>query len=270
MDQRGDRRDATVTPRRSSAGHGQRGVGARSAGHATPPDGAEHAPPGSVTSRTRWPVTLMIGLGGAALVLQGSWEASRLGDRERWWAAVGVVLMSVALAWAVPAMRRLLPRPGDAVLVLAGVLVAIFLCVPETDQIVRVAAVVGVLTIGEGVTRRRAPWWLMGPVVAYVMWAGIFGATGRQSALVGALVAWWPMLLLPVLALRWPGLARTGEWTRGGICLIGLLAAAAVARTGALEPTIGPALVATAIALPVSLATAVGVAWVVVRPIRDR
>lgn len=271
MDQRGDRRDPAVTPPSNSAGRQRRTGGAHSAAErGSPSGGAEHAPPQPLASHTRWPVTLMVGLVGAWLVLRVSWGPSRLGERERWWAAVGVVLVSVALAWAVPAMRRLLPRPGDVPLVLAGVLVAIFLCVPETDQIVRVAAVVGVLTIGEGVTRRRAPWWLMGPVVAYVMWAGIFGATGRQSALVGALVAWWPMLLLPMLAIWRPALARTGEWTRGGISLIGFLAAVAVARTGALEPTIGPALAATAIALPVSLATAVGVAWVVLRPIRDR
>lgn len=213
---------------------------------------------------------LAAGMVGAWLVMRASWDASNLGDRERWWAAGAVAVVTTGLAWLLPAMRRLLPRPGDVPLVLCGVLLTVFLCVPETDQIVRVAVVVGVLTIGEGVARRRAPWWLLGAVALYVMWAGVFGATGRQSALVGALVAWWPMVLLPLMA-RWrPALATTGEWTRGGVTLIGFLAAAAVARTGALQPTIDPTMLATAIALPMSLALAAGLTVVATRPTADR
>jgi hypothetical protein len=54
------------------------------------------------------------------------------------------------------------------------------------------------------------------------------------------------------------------------IGLIGGVAAVAVARTGALEPTIGPALVAVAIALPTSLAVALVVVAISPRARRHR
>jgi hypothetical protein len=44
------------------------------------------------------------------------------------------------------------------------------------------------------------------------------------------------------------------------ISAIGAVAAVGVARTGAIEPTVGPAYLAVAIAAPSSLAIAVGVA----------
>lgn len=204
---------------------------------------------------------------GAWLVLRASWSASGLDDPSRRWAVVAVVALWVALAWALPASRRLLPRPGDVPLLLAAALLATFLCVPETDQVLLVAFVVTVLVVGEGVANRRAPLLVVGLVATYVMWVGVFGATGRQSALVGTLVAWWPFLLLPLLAAWRPALATSSTWTRGLVVTIGAVASLTVSRTGALEPTVAPALVATGIALPVSLALA---AAVVVVATRDR
>ena len=210
-------------------------------------------------------VRVATGLAGAWLVLRASWSASDLGAPERRWAVVAVTLLCLALAWALPELRRLLPRPGDAPLVVAAVLLAAFLCVPETDQVLRIAFVVTVLAIGEGVGRWRAPLVVVGLVAAYVMWAGVYGATGRQSALVGALVAWWPVLILPLLALWRPGVSELPVGTRGVVVAIAAAASVLVARTGALAPTIGPALVATAVALPASLAAAAAVATVSVR-----
>ena len=212
----------------------------------------------------------IVGLVGAWLVLRESWTASSLGEASRTWAVVAVVAMALVLTWALPSLRRLLPRPGDVPLTLAGVLLAVFLCVPETDQILRVAVVVTVVVIAEGVSRHALPILLLGAVTAYVMWAGIFGATGRQSALVGALFAWWPVLILPLLSLRMPRLADTGTWVRGGIVAIGGLAAVGVARTGALQPTMPPALIAVAVALPVSLGMAAAVGELAVRRLSAR
>ncbi|CAN5387004.1 hypothetical protein BH23ACT3_BH23ACT3_20830 [soil metagenome] len=220
--------------------------------------------------RRRAVVGTLVGIGGALLVLRESWTASNLGHPSRVWAVGGVVAMALALTWALPSLRRLLPRPGDAPLAVAGVLAVIFLCVPETDQILRVALVVTVVIIAEGVARQPFPLLLLGAVAAYVMWAGIFGATGRQSALVGALFAWWPVLILPLLTLRMPRLADTGTWVRGGIVAIGGVAAAAVARTGALQPTMPPALLAAAVAVPVSLAAGAAVGGLAVRGLSAR
>lgn len=217
-------------------------------------------PSGSVVAR------VVAGLVAAWLVLQSSVSASSLDTPERRWALVGVIALSVALAWLLPAMRRLLPRPGDVPLVLCAVLLVSYLCVPENDQIHRVATVVALVAIAEGVSRRRLPILALAVVASYVMWAGVFGATGRQSALVGTLVAWWPFVLGPLL-VRWrPALARAGPWTMGAITAIAATAAAVVARTGALEPTIGPALIATAIAIAASLVVAAIVAAVSARP----
>jgi hypothetical protein len=88
-----------------------------------------------------------------------------------------------------------------------------------------------------------------------VLWSGLYGATGRESAIVGALFAFWPLVLV-VLVCHRPGRPQPRPVVRWAVGLIGGIAAVAVARTGALEPTIGPALVAVAIALPASLAVA--------------
>jgi hypothetical protein len=93
---------------------------------------------------------------------------------------------------------------------------------------------------------RPMPWWLVLGVVGLVMWSGLFGATGRESALVGALFAAWPLVL--VLAGVGSPVVAAG---------VGSVAAVAVARTGALQPTVRPALVAVAVAVFVSLAAAV-------------
>ncbi len=91
--------------------------------------------------------------------------------------------------------------------------------------------------------------------IGIVLWSGLYGATGRESAIVGALFAFWPLVLV-VVVCHWPGRPQPVPVTRWIIGLIGGVAAVAVARTGALQPTIGPALLAVAIALPSSLAIA--------------
>ena len=90
---------------------------------------------------------------------------------------------------------------------------------------------------------RPMPWWLVLAVVGLVMWSGLFGATGRESALVGALFAAWPLVLV-----------LTGVGSPVVAAGLGSVAAVAVARTGALQPTVRPALSAVAVAVFVTLA----------------
>lgn len=240
MDLRRDRLDA-ARRRLTNPGAGA-GAGTSDAGAGV------DAEPRTTAITTRVLVAVLL----AGWVLSESWGPSRLGDPERWWAVAGVLATAGVLAWALPELRRLLPRPGDVPLVLGSVLLAIYLCVPETDQIPRVALVVTVVVIGEAVSRRPLPMVLLAIVAADVMWAGVFGATGRQSALVGMLVAWWPVVLLPLAAAWRPTVVDRGTWFRGLIVTIGAIAAIGVARTGALEPTVTPAIVAAAIAIPTS------------------
>ena len=94
------------------------------------------------------------------------------------------------------------------------------------------------------------------------MWSGMFGATGRDSALVGTLFAFWPLVLVAAVSARSLHTSTAGsDAPHGSIpaiaaAVVGSLAAIAVARTGALRPTIDPALRAVAVAVPVSVLAA--------------
>lgn len=177
---------------------------------------------------------------GIAAVVRSS-EASGLDDRRLVVVlAVGIV---VAVSVGLPVLQQRLGLPG-AVPTLIGVMqFAIYCCVPETDQIPQVVFAVVVLVALELAADRPMPWWLVLAVVGLVMWSGLFGATGRESALVGTLFAAWPLVLV---------LAGVGSPVVAAC--VGSVAAVAVARTGALQPTVRPALVAVALAAFVSLA----------------
>jgi hypothetical protein len=95
----------------------------------------------------------------------------------------------------------------------------------------------------------------------------MYGATGRQSALIGALYSWWPFVLLLAVAHRLPHTlgpwrrldpaarrtARRAVLTWWEVAAVASVATATVARTGALEPTLMPAVGAVAIATVASV-----------------
>jgi hypothetical protein len=144
-------------------------------------------------------------------------------------------------------------------LTLAAASVAIYGCVPETDQMPTIWVLTFGAAIVEVVVRRRMPVGLLFVLGALVMWSGLYGATGRDSAIVGALFAFWPVAIVPLVAIVRPRLRDRRELVQWVIAGIGAVAAVAVARTGAIEPTIGPALLAVAVAAPVSFALALAV-----------
>jgi hypothetical protein len=145
--------------------------------------------------------------------------------------------------------------PGEVPALLGLSAIAIYGCVPETGQMPAIGVMLAALFVIELVARRPSGLLVHAVAAGIVLWSGLYGATGRESAIVGALFAFWPLALV-VLVCHWPGRAQPQTVSRWTIGLIGGLAAVAVARTGALEPTIGPALIAVAIALPTSLAAA--------------
>lgn len=214
-----------------------------------------------------WPVK--VGAGGrvalgAATGLTAvalSWNASDLGHRSRWWAAAAAILLAAVLAGALPLARRLLPRPGALSLTVLAWLAAVYGCVPETDHVIGVAMIVAGIAALEFVASEYLPFgWQLG-IIGAVLWAGLYGATGRQSALVGALFGAWPVLLGPLVARLSPR-RRAPLWARWAAAAIGTGAAFAVARTGALAPTIGPALRAVAFWGSLSLTISVVLGWV--------
>jgi hypothetical protein len=203
-----------------------------------------------------------------ALVVALAWDASDLGSPSRWWAVPGTVVTGALTVMSIPVVAKATPSLVPWLVMCACA--ATYACVPETDQIPQVALVAAAALVVHLITNaigRPVHWLLHVVVAAWVLWAGIFGATGRQSALIGALYSWWPFVLLLVVAHRLPptlGLwrrldpaarrtTRRAALTWWEVAAVAAVATAAVARTGALEPTVRPAVVAVVIATVASV-----------------
>lgn len=200
---------------------------------------------------------LAAGIGLAVVVV--TYGPSFLGDGGRWWAATVAIGLAVAAVDVLPLVRRLLPVPGLAPSTIVAALVAVFLCVPETDQI-PIAAFLPVVVVALEVVGRRQvglEWYAV--AAASVLWAGMFGASGRQSALVGALFAWWAVALLPLVHT-----VRPIRSTRAAIAVatIGAVAALVLARSGGIATEGSTAWAATAVVALVSFVVAIAVARV--------
>ena len=179
-------------------------------------------------------------------ILVDCWD--RLSTASRWWVTPAVLALSFALPWATERVATHAP-PGTVPLTVVAIAAVSYLCVPETDQIFGAAIPAGLLALVELVGRRATPAWAQCAVALLVLWAGFYGATGRPSALVGAAFAWWPLIAGAVAASGW---ARHDRGRVVAVVAIGVGAAGIVARTGALADSIGPALVAVALAAPLS------------------
>ena len=178
--------------------------------------------------------------------------------------AAGLALAAV-LAAALPTARQVLPRPGFVPFTMLIWLAAVYGCVPETDQVPSVAMLVAMVVALELVSGEYLPFWWQVGTVGLVLWAGLYGATGRQSAVVGALFGAWPVLLGPLTA-KVTHLVRAPEPVRWAVTATGAGAALIVARTGALQPTVEPALRAVAVWGTVSVAVALMLGWLGGRP----
>ena len=201
----------------------------------------ESAQPRSWEVRT-W--GLVAGLTTVAIV----WWHSGSSSHGRAWAVVATVIVALLVAEALPVARRLLPSPGVLPFVIATSAAAIYGCVPETsNQMPLIGALVTMLMAVEVLYRRQVHVGLHGLVAAMVLWSGIYGATWRQSALIGALFAMWPVVIVPAVTLVVPRLGRAAEPARWLVAGLGTVAAVIVARTGALQRTAQPALTAVAV-----------------------
>ncbi len=189
----------------------------------------------------------LVGMAVGVVAVGRSWEASALGDRPI--VVLFAVAITVSVSVVMPVAQDRMSRPGSIPALIGVAQFAIYSCVPETDQIPQVVAAVVVLIALEISAARTMPWWLVVAVFGLVLWSGLFGATGRDSALVGTLFATWPLVLVLVGVLAGVGSPRVAG-------AVGSIAAVSVARTGGLEPTVGPALVAVAVAAVASLVVA--------------
>jgi hypothetical protein len=172
-----------------------------------------------------------------------------------WWVLPFVAAIALALTYAIPIEQRLLP-PGWVPGLLVGVAAINYACVPETDPIRQLVIFPVLLVAIELWTDRPLPWGLIYAIAGMVMLAGVYGATGRESALVGALFSWWPVIALPCFA-RWLPDVRPPRFVSLALVILPLAAApAVVSRSGALEPTAEQSLREVAIAAPLSMGVA--------------
>lgn len=148
--------------------------------------------------------------------------------------------------------------PGEFPGLLTVAVVVMYACVPETDHLTNIGLMTAGLAVVEILTQRRSHVVAAGLAFVLVLWAGRHGAAERGSAIVGALFALWPLVLV-ASAARW---TQVVWWQRWAIGAVGAVAALFVARTGALEPTVWPAVASVAVAAPISFAIAVVIARV--------
>jgi len=193
-----------------------------------------------------WPARVrvarvVLGAVGGAFLVASAWHASFGAGRNRWAVVVAVAMGSVAVT-ALPALAPVVRWRGVGWLgwrwaLLAGAAVAVYGCVPETDQMREVGVVVVAGVAVEWLRRTPLPAPAVVAAWGLVAWSVLYGATGRPSALVGGLFALVAPLAAGLAARRGAAVALVigGVWS---------VAAVVVARTGGIEPTLHPAVVA--------------------------
>ena len=152
------------------------------------------------------------------------------------WQALGTVLIAGACAVAIAPFGSLIRTPGIVPVAIGGWLAAVYACVPETDQVIPIAAWVAAGVMMELVWSKRLPWAAHLALAAMVLWAGVYGATGQGRALVGAWFGAWGLMVGPLAAWLFPGVRYASAVVRWIMAATGGIAALVVSRTGALRP----------------------------------
>ena len=173
-----------------------------------------------------------------------TWHASFEG-RANEWAIVVAVLVAVAGWWAAPRAHASLVQLGGAWWMLMGSAIAVYACVPETDQMREVGVVVAAGGLAEVLLHRRLPTPALVAAMAFVEWSALYGATGQARALAGGLFALAPLpavaavarLLESRAAPSWLFPAVGGVWVGGAVVM---------ARTGGIATSLTPATEAAA------------------------
>lgn len=221
---------------------------------------------GTVRANGQSPWRAVIDLSAMAAALVVARDEVGLARADRPWVAPATFGVLGLVALCGPTRHRLMPQPGAASASLLMVWVAVYACVPETsDQMFHVAALLVVMGATELVTRSLLPWWAHTCATAVTVWAGLYGSTGRPSAVVGALFALWPLVLPNVVAMVVPAFERASARWRWVVLLVAGTASVAVARLGALGATLAPAARDAALAAGISAVAAFAVAVTVTR-----
>ena len=144
-----------------------------------------------------------------------AWNSAGFDQPGMLLASLGAVVAVVTAVVAGSTLEQALPQPCATVLIAVGPWLAIYACVPETsDQMFHVAALLVVLGTTEVALSSRLPWWVHSATVGVVAWAGLYGSSGRSSAVVGAVFALWPFVLLPAALVLAPSFVRATAWAQ--------------------------------------------------------
>lgn len=217
---------------------------------------------------TRPVVHLVRGVVGALVgvaVVVDCWTSSFLDQDSHQWAIVAIIATAILVAECLPDLEIVLPWPGAVTIAMLFPLAAIYGCVPETDHLPTIGALLGVVALMEIVTRRprRIIW--HGFAATLVLWGGVYGATGRDRAFVGGLFAFWPIVVVAIIMRVLPRLARVAAAARAVVFVLGAVATLIVARTGALQTGRRAAARDAVLTGAASLVLALAVAWAATR-----
>ena len=146
-----------------------------------------------------------------------------------------LVLIGAATAvvwwWALRVCHGAVTRPGRFPLLAIAATAVTYLCVPETDHLVGVVLLLSGIYVLELVADEPLPIGWHAGLFGVVLWAGVWGAQWRDSAVVGAVFAGW-VIVLPALVGSGP--RQVPERTTLALSAVATAGAGVVARTGAL------------------------------------
>lgn len=158
------------------------------------------------------------------------------------WVTAGAVIVAIPM---VETGRRGF-GPFPLLLMLAWVPIAIYVAVPDTEQITTVAVALAVVALGQVVGGREPSPGGVAAFVALTVWASSVGAHGRDAAIVGALGCFAVLILGPFLRLvrrciKW--------WSPVGVAMAALHlgGAVAAARVAGIRHDMGDAVTRTAV-----------------------
>lgn len=152
-----------------------------------------------------------------------------------WWAGPLVVVGAAVWAWSLRIADTTIEQPGGIAFLHCCAAASVYVCVPETDQMKGVGLLVAGVLLLELIARERLHIGWHAATAITIVWAGLYGSSGRGSALVGAIFAVWP-LLVP---------AAVGASVAAA--LLGVVGTWLESRTGAIQPTTQPAVMGAAL-----------------------
>ncbi len=177
-----------------------------------------------------------LGAGAAFVAVAAAWRASSLESGGRWWVVPVALVVGAAFGAGIGPVRNSIRTPGVLPFAVVCSAAAVYGCVPETGQMREIGWTVALVVVLEVVLwAPLALVWHAGSA-ALVLWGGLYGATGRPSALIGALFAMTPVPLLAFWLRLRPRFAGRGEPYRWTVLAVGSVAVVAMARTGGIEP----------------------------------